>query len=123
MSQFFQIGERVLWNPATGVAQVFLRAAESFAALTDLPTGLGPMDADECEIDIDVFSAFVDTLIDRYTRSNHVILRSLMQGFTATAIVLVTRGGGHLPALQSSDNPDIASLKELSRHHDRAMVT
>ncbi|MGW3769590.1 DUF6086 family protein [Actinomadura verrucosospora] len=123
MSQFFQIGERVLWNPATGVAQVFLRAAESFATLTDLPTGLGPMEADECEIDIDVFSAFVDTLIDRYTRSNHVILRSLMQGFTATAIVLVTRGGGHLPALQSSDNPDIASLKELSQHHDRAMVT
>ncbi|NDU77849.1 hypothetical protein GWI34_35350 [Actinomadura sp. DSM 109109] len=119
MSQYFQIGERVLWNPATGVAQVFLRAAESFAALTGLPSGLGPMEEDECEIDIEVFSAFVDALVRRYARSNHVILRSLMEGFTATAIVLVERGGGRLPA---SHDPGAAALVELSRQHDRAMV-
>ncbi|MGC4959366.1 DUF6086 family protein [Actinomadura citrea] len=123
MSQYFQIGERVLWNPATGVAQVFLRAAESLATLTGLPPGLGPMQADECEIDLEVFSTFVDTLIDRYARSNHVILRSLMEGFTATAIVLVDRGGGQLPALESSNDPSITALVELSRRHHVAIVT
>jgi hypothetical protein len=123
MSQYFQVGQRVLWNPATGVAQVFLRAAESFAALTGLPSGLGPMQADECEIDMEVFSTFVDALIRRYARSNHVILRSLMEGFTATAIVLANRGGGRLPALETPNDPAITALTELSRHHDRAMVT
>jgi hypothetical protein len=84
---------------------VFLRAAESFSTLTGLPSGLGPMQADECAIDIEVLTAFVDALIHRYARSNHVILRSLMEGFTATAIVLVERGGGHLPMLASTNAP------------------
>ncbi|MEV5575979.1 DUF6086 family protein [Spirillospora sp. NPDC052269] len=123
MSQYFQIDERVLWNPATGVAQVFLRAAESFSTLTRLPSGLGPMQADECEIDLEVFSAFVDALVRRYMRSNHVVLRSLMEGFLATAIVLVDRGGGQLPALKSSDDPDVAALTELSQRHNGAMAT
>ncbi|MFC5188109.1 DUF6086 family protein [Actinomadura harenae] len=122
MSQYFQIGERALWNPATSVAQVFLRAAESLTTLTGLPSGLGSMEADECEVDIDVFSAFVDALIYRYARSNHVIIRFLMEGFTATAIVLAHRGGGRLPAPASSNDPGIAALTELSRQHDRAMV-
>ena len=65
----------------------------------------------------------VDALIRRYARSNHVILRSLMEGFTATAIVLVNRGGGRLPALETPNDPAITALADLSRHHDRAMVT
>ncbi|MCP2342064.1 DUF6086 family protein [Actinomadura rupiterrae] len=122
MSQYFQTGGRVLWNPATGVARVFLRAAESFATLIGLSSGLGPMQEDECEIGIEAFSAFTDALICCYARSNHVILRSLMEGFTATAIVLVDRSGRRLPALQSTEDPSIAMLIELSRVHVRAMV-
>jgi hypothetical protein len=123
VSQYFQVGDRVLWNPATGVAQVFLRSAESLAVLVDLPSGLGPMNADECEIDMAVFEAFVDALIRRYVQSNHVVLRSLMQGFIATAVVLVERGNGDLPALEaSSADPDLRFLTELSRRHEAAMV-
>lgn len=123
MSQYFQVGERVLWNPATGVAQVFLRSAEAFAELTGLPSGLGPMVEDECEVDIEAFSSFVDALISRYARSNHLILRSLMEGFAATAIALAERGGGRLPALESSDDPGVTGLAELGRRLGRAMPT
>lgn len=122
MSQYFQVGERVLWNPSTGVSQVFVRAADSLSQLVDLPSGLGPMVADECELDIEAFSLFIDRLACRYARTTHVILRSLMEGFVATGMVLVERGGGELPAVRSSsDDPGIAALRELSRRHDRAM--
>jgi hypothetical protein len=46
-----------------------------------------------------------------------------MEGFTATAIVLVERGGGHLPALASTNDPHITALTELSRLHHAAMTT
>ncbi|MCW2914968.1 MAG: hypothetical protein JWN52_3036 [Actinomycetia bacterium] len=102
---------------------MFLRSAESLAVLVELPSGLGPMDADECEIDMVVFEAFVDALVRRYVRSNHVVLRSLMQGFIATAVVLVERGEGRVPALEaSSADSGLGQLAELSRRHEAAMV-
>ena len=122
MSQYFQAGGRILWNPSTAVSRVFLNAAESFAGLVGRPSGLGPMLADECEIDLQTFAGFTDSLISEYTHSNHVILRSLMEGYLATAIALVQRGGGQLPAAQSrSEDPDIAALQELSHRLEKAM--
>ncbi|TMR89706.1 DUF6086 family protein [Nonomuraea basaltis] len=122
MSQYFQIEDNVLWNPATGVSRVFVRTAESLSLLVDLPSGLGPMCADECEIDIEAFALFIDTLASRYARSNHVILRSLMEGFIATGMALVERGGGELPGVKvARDDPSISALQELSRRHSRAM--
>ncbi|MGP3921281.1 DUF6086 family protein [Nonomuraea sp. 10N515B] len=49
MSQYFQVGDQVLWNPSNGVAGLFMRSAEALAPETGLPTGLGPMESDECE--------------------------------------------------------------------------
>jgi hypothetical protein len=46
-----------------------------------------------------------------------------MEEFTATVFVLVERGGGHLPALASTNDPHITALTELSRLHDAAMAT
>lgn len=122
MSQYFQAGGRILWNPSTAVSRVFLNAAESFAGLVDRPSGLRPVLADECEIDLQAFVAFTDSLISKYTHSNHAILRSLMEGFLATAIALVQRGGGELPAAQSRrEDPDVAALLELSHRLEKAM--
>jgi hypothetical protein len=45
-----------------------------------------------------------------------------MEGFTATAIVLVNRGAGELPALKASTDQSITTLTHLSRLHDTAMV-
>ncbi|MGW0810428.1 DUF6086 family protein [Nonomuraea sp. NPDC002799] len=43
MSQYFRVGDQVLWNPSTRVAGLFLRSAEALAPETGLPTGLGLM--------------------------------------------------------------------------------
>ncbi|MEU7835871.1 DUF6086 family protein [Nonomuraea sp. NPDC049129] len=103
MSQYFQVGDQVLWNPSNGVAGLFMRLAEAFALETGLPTGLGPMESDECEVDLATFAAFVGALIERFERSNHAILHSIMEGFIATALVLVERGGAILPLHDASD--------------------
>ena len=122
MSQYFQAGGRILWNPATAVSQIFLDAVESFTGVSGHPSRVGPMLADECEIDLRTFAAFTDSLISQYARSNHLVLQSLTQGFLATAMALVERGGSELPAAHSrSEDPDIAALWELSRRIEKAM--
>ncbi|MER6512067.1 DUF6086 family protein [Nonomuraea sp. NPDC001636] len=103
MSQYFKVGEQVLWNPSNGVAGLFIRSSEAFGLEAGLPTGLGPMKSDECEVDLATFAAFVSALVGRYERSNHPILHSLMEGFIATALVLVERGGAELPVPDAND--------------------
>lgn len=99
MSQYFEVGDLVLWNPSNGVALLYARAVEAVAPLVEVPTGVGECIADEYEIELDVFVAFVDSLADRYLNSNHPILRSLVEGVLATSIVMVQRAGRELPAL------------------------
>ncbi|MFJ8914201.1 DUF6086 family protein [Amycolatopsis sp. NPDC102389] len=115
MSQYFQVGDRVLWNPSNGVSQLFLRSAEALAPVVDLPTGIGAMVSDECEIDMKVFEVFVNALVQRYRQSTHPILRSLMEGFVATALVMVERGRGSVPALDAEPGPDV---RDISLGHD-----
>ncbi|MBO2461346.1 DUF6086 family protein [Actinomadura violacea] len=116
MSQYFQAGEDVLWNPATAVARLFTDTAEALARLVERPSGLGPMVADECRIDVPAFAAFVDALVRRYARSNHDVLKALMEGFTGTALVLVERAGAVVPALaEMPDDPGVLRLAEISR--------
>ncbi|GAB3958664.1 DUF6086 family protein [Actinoallomurus acanthiterrae] len=103
MSQYLQVDDRVLWNPSSGVARLFVRTAEALAPEAGLPTGLGPMVNDECEIDLAAFTGFVSALIRRYERSDHPILHSLMDGFIATALVLVQRGGATLSVSDARD--------------------
>jgi hypothetical protein len=99
VSQYFQVGDLVLWNPATRVAELFVRTSEAIAPTVGLPTGIAPVRADEYEIDLDTFATFVDALVHRYLSSSHPILRSLLEGFTATALVMVQRAGRSVPAL------------------------
>lgn len=103
MSQYFQIGDQVLWNPSNGVAGLFMRTAEALAPEAGLPTGLGSMENDECQVDLVAFTAFVSALVQRYERSNHPILHSLMGGFIATALVLVERGGARISVPDMTD--------------------
>ncbi|MET7807041.1 DUF6086 family protein [Micromonospora chersina] len=137
MSQYFQAGDLVLWNPSNRVAELFVRTGNALAELVDRPTGIGPMQADEYDIDLDAFADFVDALVAQYLSSSHTILRSLLEGFTATALVLVDRAGRSVPSLQATatldprDVPvgpggirrlgDPARLHELARMHAAAM--
>ncbi|MCW3820710.1 DUF6086 family protein [Micromonospora sp. DR5-3] len=101
MSQYFQVGDLVLWNPSNRVAELFVRTSEAVAPLVATPSGIGAMDADEYEVDLDVFVGFVDALVKQYLSSSHAILRSLLEGFLATALVLVDRAGSTVPSLHA----------------------
>ncbi|HEY2699615.1 MAG TPA: DUF6086 family protein [Pseudonocardiaceae bacterium] len=100
MSQNFEIGEQTLWNPSNGPGRLFVEVAKALETVAELPSGIGLGRWADChEIDLVAFTAFTDALVRRYRESNHLILRSLLEGFVATAIVLVERGGGTVPAL------------------------
>ena len=97
VSQYFQVGDLILWNPATGVAELFVRAGEAIAPTVGVPTGIAPVVADEYQIDLDTFTAFTDALVHRY-------LSSLLEG--STALVLVERAGSSVPALSETPTLD-----------------
>jgi Family of unknown function (DUF6086) len=114
MSQYFYVGDKIVWNPSNGVGQLFLRFAEALAPTAGLPTGISPADhiadADVWAVDMPVFEAFVDALVDRYQRSTHPIMRSLLEGFAA--VPSLGKESGRAPA---------GSLAELRALHARSM--
>lgn len=110
VSRYFTVGGLCLWNPSNRVADLFLRTGEAVAVVASRPTGLGPMIADEHEIDRDAFVAFVEALTGRYLSSSHVVLRSLLEGFLATAIVLVDRSGGEVATLRTTAGLDLMDV-------------
>jgi hypothetical protein len=137
MSQYFHVGKLVLWNPSTRVAELFVRTSEAIAPTVELPTGIAPVVADDYEIDPDTFTVFVDALVRLYLSSSHLILRSLLEGFTATALVMVERAGRSVPALADTptlDPRDVSvgpggisplgnaeRLRALAKEYDRHM--
>lgn len=62
MSQYFQSDGVVLWNPATARAQRFLEEVRALEVELDTPSGVGPMESDECEIDLPALSRFARIL-------------------------------------------------------------
>ncbi|WP_027346798.1 DUF6086 family protein [Hamadaea tsunoensis] len=100
MSQNFRIGRRILWNPSNRVARLFLDVAAAAAGIAEKPVGLRDTGADEHEVDLATFEAFVNALVRTYLGSNHPILRALLEDFLATALVLVNRAGGTVGALE-----------------------
>ena len=142
MSQYFDVGEQTLWNPSNGPGTLFVDMVKALEPLAGLPSGIGvgrwgPGDPDCHGIDLVAFTSFTDALVRRYRGSNHLILRSLMEGVIATAIVLVERGGGSVPALTEqpgTDTRDVQAgpnglaaraqphrLTELAAEHSAAM--
>jgi hypothetical protein len=118
MSCTFNVGDLTVWNPSNTVARLFKEEAEAIAATFDIPSGLGPIIEDECEIDVVVFEAFVGQLIKQYEQVVHPIFKTLTVGFIATASVLVERAGGQLPPLPAAQTNAWAQLRA---EHARSM--
>lgn len=93
MSQYFDIGDETLWNPSNGASRMFQRQVAVFEAELELPSGIGPMENDECQITPDTFEAFVNALLAKHRRTSHAIWLALADGFTATVLVLAERAG------------------------------
>ncbi|MER0484917.1 DUF6086 family protein [Streptomyces sp. Edi2] len=93
MSQYYDMGDQTLWNPSSGVSRLFLRQVALYEAELALPSGVGPMDADECQIDPTDFTAFVGALLARHHDTSHTVMVALSEGFVATVLVLAQRAG------------------------------
>jgi hypothetical protein len=124
MSQYFQVGDTVLWNPSTGVAQLFARSVEAVAPLVDAPTGVGPDVSDEYQIDLAEFTAFINRVVDRYRGSNHQQLRALIEGVAGIGIAMIESAGGTVTSLGSGRLAldGAVRLREVADQASRSMV-
>ncbi|MEU6062589.1 DUF6086 family protein [Streptomyces sp. NPDC047097] len=93
MSQYFDLGDETLWNPSNGASRMFQRQVALFEAELRLPSGIGPMKRDECQIEVLVFESFVVALLAWHRRTSHAVVLALSEGFTATVLVLAERAG------------------------------
>ncbi|MFI0156769.1 DUF6086 family protein [Streptomyces lydicus] len=91
MSQYYDMGDQTLWNPSNGTSRLFLSQVNVYQAEVGLPSGIGPMKADECQIDPTLFTAFVHALLAWHRRTSHAVMAALSEGFIATVLVLAER--------------------------------
>ncbi|MGW7363705.1 DUF6086 family protein [Streptomyces sp. NPDC054841] len=91
MSQYFDMGDETLWNPSNGASRLFLRHVAVFEEELGLPSGIGPMVADECQVDPAAFEIFVNALLAEHRRTRHRVMLALSDGFVATMVVLAER--------------------------------
>ena len=88
MSQYYELGDRTLWNPSNGASRLFMSQVTVYQAEVGLPSGIGPMEADECQIDPIAFEAFVIALLAWHSETRHAVMASLSDGFVATVLAL-----------------------------------
>ncbi|WP_234042193.1 DUF6086 family protein [Streptomyces marianii] len=141
MSQYYDMGDQTLWNPSNGASRLFMSQVSVYQAELGLPSGIGPVQGDECQIDPLVFKAFVDALLAWHRRTSHAVTAALSEGFVATVLVLAERAGievkwqpagvaevGDLKDVQVPTAPDsfdgawAATLQQKSRELGRFMA-
>jgi len=91
MSQYYDLGDRTLWNPSNGASRLFQRQVAVYEAELDLPSGIGPMEDDESVIDPAAFEVFADALLAWHRDTTHGVMIALSEGFVATVLVLAER--------------------------------
>ncbi len=106
MSQYFDMGDTTLWNPSNGASRMFQRQVAVFEAELGLPSGIGPMENDECQISPKPFETFANALLAEHRRTSHTIWLALSDGFTATVLVLAERAGIKVDWAQHGATPE-----------------
>jgi hypothetical protein len=127
VSQYFDLGEQTLWNPSNGAARLFLGQVSVFEAKLGLPSGIGQMRDDECQIDPAALKTFVEALLEQHLRTSHAVMIALSEGFLATMLVLTERAGIELtwpagdPAVydNSKDTPVPRDAPDTTSAHPR----
>ncbi|KQX49914.1 MULTISPECIES: DUF6086 family protein [unclassified Streptomyces] len=106
MSQYFDLGDKTLWNPSNGASRMFQRQVALFEGELGIPSGFGPMENDECQIDPAAFGTFVHALLEGHRRTSHAILLALSEGFIATVVLLALRAGIQVDWARLGNAPD-----------------
>ncbi|MGW6506018.1 DUF6086 family protein [Streptomyces niveus] len=112
MSQYYDVGDQTLWNPSNGASRLFMSQVSVYQAELGLPSGIGPMRADECQIDPLVFEEFVDALLAWHRRTSHEVVAALSEGFIAAVLVLAERAGIEVNWLPAGSTED-GGLKDV----------
>ncbi|MFJ8210631.1 DUF6086 family protein [Streptomyces sp. NPDC096033] len=110
-------------NPSNGASRLFASQVSLYEAELGLPSGIGPMRADECRIDPLAFSGFVEALLAWHGATRHAVVVSLSEGFVATVLVLADRAGVQVtwPPTASAETW-AGALQRKSRELGRCMA-
>ncbi|MFE9055734.1 hypothetical protein CJI59_08255 [Streptomyces sp. Alain-F2R5] len=103
MSQYFDMGDETLWNPSNGAARLFLRHVALYEAELGVPSGIGEMVNDECQVDPGAYEAFVNRLLEWHHDTAHAVIHGLSRGFVATALALAHRAGIEVGSPDTAD--------------------
>lgn len=122
MSQYYDLGDETLWNPSNGASRLFGRQVAVFEAELELPSGIGPMENDECQIDPVIFGIFVNALLAQYRSTSHAILLALSEAFTATMLVLADRAEIEVNWAVADTESEESGLREKARELSRHMA-
>ncbi|MFF0390240.1 DUF6086 family protein [Kitasatospora sp. NPDC004615] len=112
MSQYYDIGDETVWNPSNGASRLFMSQVSVYQTELGLRSGIGPMQADECQIDPVVFKEFVDALLAWHRRTTHDVMAALSEGFVVTMLVLAERAGIEVN-WQSAGSAEDGGLKDV----------
>ncbi|WTX00109.1 DUF6086 family protein [Streptomycetaceae bacterium NBC_01309] len=112
MSQYYEMGDQTLWNPSNGASQLFLGQVNLYEAVLGLPSGIGPMQADECQIDPAAFGVFANALLDWHCRTRHAVMTALSEGIVTAVLVLVERAGIEVN-WQPTDFAEVGDVRDV----------
>lgn len=116
-------------EPVERRGALFLRHVEVFEAELGLPSGIGQGkhwgDPDTLEVDVVVYEEFARGLVHWHCRTHHPVIRTLSEGFVATALALARRAGieVEMPGAGADDRVAVAdALDTRASQVDRWMA-
>jgi Family of unknown function (DUF6086) len=112
-------GEITLWNPAMRVSRLFLGQIRLFESELALASGFGPMEADECQVNLAVFEPFAQSLAADRTLRHHQVWLTLAEGFVVTVLAIAERADLLNLWPQPADKLEV-ELRERARSLSRA---
>ncbi|MER5640508.1 DUF6086 family protein [Kitasatospora sp. NPDC002227] len=122
MSQYYDLGHETLWNPSNGASLLFLRQLAVFEEELGLPSGIGPMENDECQVDPAALGVFANTLLAKDLRTHHAVVRALTEGFLLAVLALAERAGVEIRWAEPGSPDRVEVLRGKVRDLDRCMA-
>lgn len=93
MSQYYMAGEVVLWNPSSGASRLFTGQVRLVESELHLVSGIGPMESDQCQVDLAVLNSFARALAGEASLRTHEVVRALAEGVVVTVLAVAHRAG------------------------------
>ncbi|MFE3108886.1 DUF6086 family protein [Kitasatospora indigofera] len=118
MSQYYKVGDQALWNPSNGASRLFMSHVAVYQEVVGLPSGIGSMEADECQIDPIAFAVFVDALLAWHSKTRHAVMATLSEGFVAAVLALAEKANTEVD-WQAAERTESGCLKTASDPHAR----